>query len=299
MTLALIEKLERALQMAPLPIQYWHQHARLGADAAEVRALRASLRAAPARRAAEADQRPEGHWGTIPDPETHALGIDIPRLFNTLRLLVDHGATLEDEPVLRALEAIWRCQMLDGRFPLFWHQMGDLLATLGRLGLAQESRTQRLRAILLHEQRPDGGWLNPAFEPYAYATGGPSCVWTTVNVARGLLATTAATPRETALSRAATFLEETVLTPGYRSFNAGGMEPWQTLHYNWRGVRFFVGPHLVLETLTNLGGLPTDPAISRLWAHIEPLRGRDGWWGDGWTTLSLWRSATALHTVGA
>lgn len=286
--------LAEMLRRAPELVAFWFLTDTLGSQHPEVVARRAILTTNPLRREAERQQRREGHWGTHPHPETHELEVDALRLYTNLRLLADYGASSADEPVARALAVLWSLQMMDGRLPLHWHHMGYVLVTLARLGLAGEPPVRRLRDVLRREQRADGGWINPLYEPRVVMQGGPSCVWTTVNVVLGLLAC-APTEADPVLDRAADFLEGTVLTPGYRSFYYGGLEPWQTLRYDYRGVRFFVGPHLVLDALSRLNATRYDEPLVRLWRHTMALRGADGWWGDAWTTLTLWRVAARLN----
>ncbi|MCZ7571471.1 MAG: hypothetical protein M5U01_23230 [Ardenticatenaceae bacterium] len=287
--------LAQMLRRATEPVAFWFRHEILGPRHPEVVAGRPALAAAPLRRETERQQRHEGHWGTHLHPETGEPEVDSLRLYTNLRLLADYGATAGDEPVAHALEALWSLQIVDGRFPLYWHHMGHLLVTLARLGQAGDQRVQRLDALLRREQRADGGWLNPLYEPRVTVQGGPSCVWTTVNVVLGLLAGAQAGP-DPVLERAAGFLEATILTPGYRSFCYGGMEPWQTLHYGYRGIRFFVGPHLVLDALSCLGATRYGEPLARLWVATMAQRRPDGWWGDAWTTLTIWRVAARLHS---
>ncbi len=217
---------------------------------------------------------------------------------DTIKTLIDLGATIKDASIQSAISYLFRTQSIEGAFcpkgspsnaPYF---TGLALEILCLLGLDEKQWVQQGFKWLMNCRQNDGGWVLPS---HTTDPNSPSNHLITCTILRALAASSTWKKSKEA-NQVAIFMRDRMFTvdPYDKKTAKNGLSHWFTLEYPLR----FPNILNVLDSLSKLGFYAKSSPIINCLLWLEQMQGKDGLWlptkpqnetNKYWLTLNIAR----------
>lgn len=244
--------------------------------------VKKNLRKYRPRRMLMQQQLDDGNWPVVAStkkltPEQIQI-LQFLRQTEILHRLHDLTATLSQERVKQGM--IQLLKNLDeetGAFPGNLPQHAHALLVTALYGLDANPFAKKAFLHVFHNQRPDGGWLDPAYLPKgANQVEVTSCIWTTMVITHAISLSPTMRKRAGA-KRAVEFLFSHLLE-GNSTTLLQDASAWGLLGYGYTGVGSLHGGTLrFLEILAQMQW-PLEKRVWKLLDWIKSVQLSDGYW---------------------
>ncbi|HCW75630.1 MAG TPA: hypothetical protein DHU63_03730 [Candidatus Marinimicrobia bacterium] len=264
--------------------------------------IKKNLRKYRPRRMLMQQQMEDGNWPVVVatkklSPEQIQI-LQFLRQTEILHRLHDLTATLSQERVkLGIIQLLKNLDEATGAFPGNLPQHAHALLVTALYRLDSNPIAKQAFLYVFHNQRPDGGWIDPAYLPKnADPEKASSCIWTTMLITHAISLSPTMRKRAGA-KRAVEFLFSHFLE-GNSTTLLQDASAWDLLGYGYTGIGSLHGGTLRFLEILTLMEWPLEKRVWKLLDWLKSVQLADGYWpavvknsqsGDPLVTVSVLR----------